>query len=295
LTNGSVYALVALGYHIIFRATRVINFAQGEVVVVGGLLALFLVAEARVPAALAFPIAIVLCGALGFALEKVAVRPVYRAGELSAIIVTIGLLIMIRNTHQAIWGSQSRAFPPFSNDPPFSLLTPAFAAASDGFFRATGAGFSPTYVWVGLLALTALGVTQAFFQRTKFGKAMRATADNPLAAESVGINTRTVTAASFGISLALAGAAGILAAPLLFAGGAFGIEVGLKGFAGALVGGLSSPVGVVVGGYVIGLVEALSGGLISPHYKEVIAFSLMFLTLLVRPTGLFGEQRATRA
>jgi branched-chain amino acid transport system permease protein len=295
LTNGSIYALVALGYHIIFRGTRVINFAQGELVVVGGLLALVLIAEARVPLALAFVVAIVLCGAIGFAIEKVAVRPVYRSGQLAAIIVTVGLLIMLRNTHQAVWGSQSRAFPAFGNEPPFSLLTPTFVAASDAFFIATGAGFSPTYAWVVLLSLAALLVTWAFFQRTRFGKAMRATADNPLAAESVGINTRTVTAASFAISLALAGAAGILAAPLLYAGGSFGIEVGLKGFAAALVGGLSSPLGVVVGGYLIGLIEALSGGILSPQYKEAIAFSLMFVMLLLRPTGLFGERLAARA
>jgi branched-chain amino acid transport system permease protein len=295
ITNGSIYALVALGYHIIVRATRVINFAQGEMVVVGGLLALGLASVAQLPLALAMLLAIVLSGAIGFALERVVVRPVYRSGELSAIIVTVGLLIVMRNGHQLAFGSQSQPFPSFANEPPFAWLSPALTAASDTLLRVAGVGFSPTYVWVVLLSLVALILTRLLFQRTRFGKAMRATADSPLGAETVGINTQTVTAASFGLALALAGAAGILAAPLLFAGGSYGVEVGLKGFAAALVGGLSSPIGVVVGGYVIGLVEALGGGLISPQYKEAIAFSLMFVMLLVRPTGLFGEARTTRA
>jgi branched-chain amino acid transport system permease protein len=295
LANGSIYALVALGYHIVFRATRVINFAQGEAVVIGGLLALVLITDAHLPAALAFVIAIAGCGVLGFALERLVVRPVYRAGELSAIIVTIGLLIMLRNAHQALFGSSSRAFPPFTNDQPFALFTPLLVGGSEAIFGATGVGVSPAYAWVVMLSVLALVLTWAFFSHTRFGKAMRATADNPLAAESVGIDTRVVTAASFGLALALAGAAGILAAPLLFAGGSFGIEIGLKGFAGALVGGLATPIGVVVGGYVIGLIEALSGGVLSPQYKEAIAFGLMFLTLLVRPTGLFGERAARRA
>jgi branched-chain amino acid transport system permease protein len=295
LANGSIYALVALGYHIVFRATRVINFAQGEVVVVGGLLALVLVTEAHLPSAVAFLLAIAACGGLGFVLERLAVRPVYRSGELSAIIVTIGLLIMLRNAHQALFGSSSRPFPPFANDVPFSFLTPLLASASEKIFAATGVGVSPAYAWVVLLSLLALLLTWFFFTHTRFGKAMRATADNPLAAESVGIDTRFITAASFALALALAAAAGIVAAPLLFAGGAFGIEMGLKGFAGALVGGLATPLGVVVGGYVIGLVEALSGGVLSPQYKEAIAYGLMFVVLLVRPTGLFGERTSRRA
>lgn len=295
LTNGSIYALVALGLHIIFRATRVINFVQGEQVVIGGLLALTLATTLHVPIALAFVVAVIIGGAIGYAFERIAVRPAYRIGELATIMVTVGGWVAFKNGHQLIWGRESLPFPSFADDFPFSLLTPSFQGFADGLIATTGAGINPFAIWVLLLTLAGVLAVHLFFQKTLFGKAMRAAADNPTASLLMGIDTMQVTAMAFGVSAALGAAAGILGAPLLNAGGSYGIEIAVKGFSGAILGGFESSMGSVAGGFIVGIVEALAGGIISPAYKDVIAFGTILIVLLVRPSGIFGEKDVKRS
>ncbi|MCL5959064.1 MAG: branched-chain amino acid ABC transporter permease [Chloroflexi bacterium] len=295
LTNGAIYALVALGLHIIFKATRVLNFVQGEQVVIGGLIALTLSTTLHVPIFLAFIAALIIGGAIGYAFERIAIRPAYRLGELATIMVTVGGFVVFKNGHQIIWGKESLPFPNFANEFPFSLLTPALQGFSEALMKTTGAGTNPFALWVMLLSILAVVAVHFFFQKTLFGKAMRAAADNPGASELMGIDTTQVTAMAFAMSAALAAAAGILGAPLLNAGGSYGIEIAVKGFSGAIVGGFSSSLGSVAGGFVVGIIEALGGGLISSSYKDVISFGIMLVVLLLRPSGLFGEKEVRRS
>lgn len=295
LTNGAIYALVALGLHIIFKATRVLNFVQGEQVVVGGLLALTLTTTLGVPIFFAFIGALIIGGAIGYVFERIAIRPAYRIGELATIMVTVGGFVVFKNGHQLIWGKESLPFPNFAFEFPFSLATPAFQGFAEAFMKTTGAGFNPFAIWVILLCILSVVAVHLFFQKTLFGKAMRAVADNPRASELMGIDSTQVTAMAFGMSAALAAAAGILGGPLLNAGGSYGIEVAVKGFSGAIVGGIGSSLGSVAGGFIVGIIEALAGGIISPHYKDVISFGIMLLVLLIRPSGIFGEKEVRRS
>jgi len=295
LTNGAIYALVALGLHIIFKATRVLNFVQGEQVVVGGLLALTLNTTFHAPIFIAFVGALIVGGAIGYAFERIAIRPAYRIGELATIMVTIGGFVVFKNGHQLIWGKESLPFPDFSLDFPFSLATPTFQAFAEAFLKTTGAGVNPFAIWVILLSVLGVVAVHLFFQKTLFGKAMRAVADNPEASELMGIDGTQVTAAAFAMSAALAAAAGVLGAPLLNAGGSYGIEIAVKGFSGAIVGGFSNSLGSVAGGFIVGVVESLAGGIISPSYKDVISFGTMLVVLLVRPSGIFGETEVRRS
>jgi len=186
ITLGRIYSLIALGFHILYRENRVLNFAIGEQVVLGGLVALVLVL-AHVPTVLAYLLAIAFSGLVGWSMEKIAVRPAYRSGELATLIVTVGLLLVIRHSQQQVFGTNTRSFPSFTGDLPFSLLTPLFSAGTGGFHRATGAALDPITLWVVLLSIVSVAGVQWFFQRTLFGKAMRAAADNPVASQVVGV------------------------------------------------------------------------------------------------------------
>ena len=278
LTVGAIYALVALGFAIIYNASHVINFAQGEFVMIGGMAAVS-AAGAGLPLALAVPVAVLAAVAAGLALEKFAVEPARGASVVTLIIITIGASILLRGLATLLWDKNLHALKPFSGEQPIEIA---------------GATLLPQSLWV-------LGVTFAivlalgwFFNRTLIGKAMLATSHNPLAAQLCGINVRFVLLLSFGLSAALGAVAGILIAPITLTSWDVGVMLGLKGFAAAILGGLGSGAGAVLGGLLLGIAESLGAGYISSAYKDAIAFVILLAMLFFLPSGLLGRQSAER-
>jgi len=278
LTAGSIYALVALGFSIVFNASRVINFAQGEFVMIGGMAAASLVG-AGAPLLLAIAGAVLLATGVGLLLEKLAIERAARADVTTLIIITIGASILLRGLAQLVWGKGIRALPPLSGEQPISVL---------------GATVLPQSLWVLGATLAIVAGLSWFFERTRAGRAMRATAANRLAAQLVGIDVRHVLLASFGLASALGAVAGALIAPIAFTSWDAGTLLGLKGFAAAILGGLGSFHGAVAGGLVLGLLESLGAGFVSSAYKDAIAFVVILAVLFVRPDGLVGALRSER-
>ena len=278
LTVGAIYALVALGFSIIYNASRAINFAQGEFVMIGGMSAVTLVG-AGFSLAAAVPLAVLAAVLVGLLLEKLAIEPARKADTVTLIIITIGAALFLRGLAQLVWDKRVHALPAFSGDEPLQFL---------------GATVLPQSLWVlGGAALAVAGLSW-FFGRTLFGKAMLATSYNPLAAQLVGINTRTVLLASFGLAAMLGALAGVLIAPITFTSYDAGIMLGLKGFAAAMLGGLGSFGGAGLGGLLRGLAEGLGAGFISSAYKDVIAFVIILGVLFFMPGGLLGARRSDR-
>ena len=278
LTVGAIYALVALGFSIIYNASRAINFAQGEFVMIGGMSAVTLVG-AGFSLAAAVPLAVLAAVLVGLLLEKLAIEPARKADTVTLIIITIGAALFLRGLAQLVWDKRIHALPAFSGDKPLQFL---------------GATVLPQSLWVlGGAGLAVAGLSW-FFGRTLFGKAMLATSYNPLAAQLVGINTRTVLLASFGLAAMLGALAGVLIAPITFTSYDAGIMLGLKGFAAAMLGGLGSFSGAVLGGLLLGLAEGLGAGFISSAYKDVIAFVVILGVLFFMPGGLLGARRSDR-
>ncbi len=281
LTMGAVYALVGLGYHIIIRATRAINFAQGDQVVMGGLIALTFINGAKFPLFIAVVLSLVIGGVIGLAYERLALRPTYKTGQISTVIASIGVSLFFFHGQGLVWGKEAQAFPPFTG-------------GQNDVVNVLGAKVLVQSLWAfGLLALSLI-VLNLFFERTIYGKAMQAAATNELGAQLSGISPNRMKAYSVGLASALASLAGVMIAPFTLAGGALAMPIGIKGFAGAMVGGLGSPIGVVAGGLIVGVVESFAAGLLASGYRDPVAFSLLLLVLLFRPSGLFGSESKSR-
>jgi branched-chain amino acid transport system permease protein len=278
LTAGAIYALVALGFSIIYNASQAINFAQGEFVMIGGMTAVTLVGVG-LPLAAAVPLAVLAAVAVGLLLEKVAIEPARKADTVTLIIITIGASLLLRGLAQLVWDKRVHSLPAFSGDKPLQFM---------------GATVLPQSLWVLAGAALAVAGLSWFFGRTLFGKAMLATSYNPLAARLVGINTRTVLFVSFGLAAGLGALGGVLIAPIAFTSYDAGIMLGLKGFAAAMLGGLGSFSGAVLGGLLLGLAEGLGAGFVSSAYKDVIAFVIILAVLFFMPGGLLGARRSDR-
>ena len=278
LTVGAIYALVALGFSIIYNASNVINFAQGEFVMIGGMATVSLIATG-LPLPLAALLAIAATTLVGLALAKFAVERVRGESVVTLIIITIGASILLRGVAGLVWDKNLHALPAFSGDRPIAL---------------GGATIVPQSLWVVGVTLVVVAALWWFFNRTLHGKAMLATSHNRLAAQLVGISVRRVLLVSFGLSAALGALAGILIAPITFTAWDVGVMLGLKGFAAAILGGLGSGPGAVLGGLALGLLEALSAGYVSSAYKDVIAFGIMLAVLVLMPGGLLGRRSAER-
>lgn len=281
VTAGAIYALVALGFSIVYNASHAINFAQGEFVMIGGMSAVSLVATG-LPLWLAVPLALLATGVVGVAVQKLAIEPAQRSGRadvVTLIIITIGVSLFLRGAAQVAWDKRIHALPAFSGSDPIAI---------------GGATIVPQSLWVlggAALAVLALGW---FFNRTLFGKAMRATAHNPLAARLMGIHTRSVMLVSFALAAMLGALGGVLVAPITFTSYDIGVMLGLKGFAAAMLGGLGSFGGAVVGGLLLGLLESLGAGFVSSAYKDAIAFVVILAVLFFLPGGLFGARGSDR-
>jgi branched-chain amino acid transport system permease protein len=278
ITVGAIYALVGLGFSIIYNASHVINFAQGEFVMIGGMGTVF-IASAGVPLPAAMAGAVLLAVLIGIGLQKLAIERAREASVVTIIIITIGASIFLRGLAGIIWDRNFHSLPAFSGEQPIHIA---------------GAVIVPQGLWI-------LGVTVAvavalfvFFNRTMIGKAMLGTAHNPLAAKLVGINTSNILILSFALAAALGAIGGILIAPMAPTHYQVGVMLGLKGFSAAIVGGLGSGPGAMVGGLLVGVTEAMAAGYISSNYKDVVAFVLILLVLFFMPAGLFGKHGSER-
>lgn len=278
ITVGATYALAALGFTLIYNASNVINFAQGEFIMLGGMLAVVFT-QAGLPLPVALILAIIVPAIVGVLIEKLAIEPVKGAETVTLIIITIGASLVIRGLVAVFLGKNTHSLPPFSGDTPIEIL---------------GATLLPQSLWV--LGVTALVVVVLwyYFNRTLQGKAMLATSYNRLAAELVGINTSWVLFMSFAMSAALGALGGILLTPITMTSYDVGIMLGLKGFVAAVLGGLGNGLGAVVGGLLVGILEAMGAGYISSAYKDAIPFVLILFILFFMPRGLFGGKSTDR-
>lgn len=278
LTAGAIYALVALGFSIIYNASGAINFAQGEFVMIGGMSAVTLLALG-LPLAVAVTLAIVVSVLVALLVEKLAIEPARDADTVTLIIITIGVSLFLRGLAQLVWDKGVHRLPAFSGEQPLQIL---------------GATLLPQSLWVMGGTAVAVAALSAFYGRTLLGKAMLATSYNRVAAQLVGIPTRGVLFASFGLAAALGALGGVLIAPIAFTAYDAGIMLGLKGFAAAMLGGLGSFGGAVLGGLLLGLLEGLGAGFISSAYKDAIAFVVILAVLFLMPGGLLGARRSDR-
>lgn len=278
LTVGAVYALVALGFTIIFNASGVVNFAQGEFVMLGGMITVFAHA-AGLPLPLAALVAIAVTAGIGVALNQLAIEPARGAPVVSLIIITIGASIFIRGAAQLVFDKQIHSFPAFSGTEPIHLL---------------GATIQSQSLWVIGGAFAVFTGLWLFFTRTLLGRAVLATSNNRLAAQLVGINTRFIMTLSFALSAAIGAFGGVLVTPITLTSYDVGLALALKGFAGAMLGGMGNPKGAFVGGLALGLIEALTAGYLSSQYKDAAAFVVILAVLFFMPQGLFGRKSTER-
>ncbi|MDI7862782.1 branched-chain amino acid ABC transporter permease [Rhizobiaceae bacterium n13] len=278
LTVGAVYALVALGFTLIYNASDVINFAQGDFVMIGGMATVFLMA-AGLPLPLAALLAVLAAVVVGLLLHRLAIEPARGASPVTLIMITIGASIFIRGVAQIVFDKQFHTLPAFSGSDPINI---------------GGAAILPQSLWVLAGAFLLFAGLYFFLSRTLTGKALVATAANRLAARLVGINVTVMLAMAFGLSAAMGALAGILVAPITLTRYDIGTLFALKGFAAAMVGGMGSPQGALVGGLLIGILESFGAGYISSAYKDAVAFLAILLVLFVMPRGLFGSRSVER-
>jgi branched-chain amino acid transport system permease protein len=280
VTVGSVYAAVAVGFNVIYRTTGVLNFAQGEFVMLGGMVAVTL--AARLPTGVAVAVAVAAVGLFGAGLEWTFFRRLRRHTPLHMVVITIGLAILIREAARHVWDEKVRSLPFFSGTSVSSL-------------RLFGAALSPQVLWVlGIVGLAVLAL-HLTFRHTLAGRAMRACAANPDAAQLAGINLGVMRTLSFGFSAALGALAGCAISPLTLTQYDMGADLAIKGFAAAALGGLGDPMAAVAGGLAVGLAEKLSISILPAAYEDATAFAILILVLLVRPHGLLASRSAARS
>lgn len=277
--TGSIYALIGFGFAVIYNSTGIINFAQGEFVMLGGMLVLFFLTVLKLPLAFALILAVAASTVSGIALERLAIHPLKKATHLELVIITIGASILIRGLAMLIWGKDTHAVPSFSGDDPLTV---------------GGATILPQHLWIFAITVLIIVGNRLYFHHSISGKAMRACAYNRRAASLVGIDVQRMVLFSFIISSALGALAGIIIAPLTMTSYDVGIMLGLKGFCAAIIGGMSSGFGTVLGGLVLGILESFGAGLLSSGYKDAISFVILLLILFIRPQGLFKKAETER-
>ncbi|MBR9971083.1 branched-chain amino acid ABC transporter permease [Magnetospirillum sulfuroxidans] len=278
LTSGAIYALAGLGFAIIYNSSHVINFAQGEFIMIGGMATATLNA-AGMPLPLAIMAAMAVTMLVGVMLAKFAIEPARDADVVTIIIITIGASIFLRGAAQVVWDKEFHALAAFSGEVPIKL---------------GGATLMPQSLWVFGVSVVVIAALWWFFNRTLFGKAMLATSFNRLAAQLMGIGVKKVLLVSFALSALLGAVGGIVVTPITFTNYEAGIMLGLKGFSAAVLGGLGNGMGAVVGGLIVGIAEALASGYLSSAYKDAIAFIIILFVLFFMPNGLFGKKGVDR-
>ena len=276
LKSGAVYALMALGFTIVYAATGVINFAQGEFYMLGGMLAVWALNALGMPLPLAGLTAVLLTSLVAVIFEVLAIRPRKDADPLALIIITIGGSMLIRSLARHAWGPDELPLPEFTEGSSLHVL---------------GALVERQAVWVWLLTALAVAGLTLLYSRTRFGLAMRACAVDREAAKLMGIDTKLVVMVTFALAGALGAIAGVAVTPLSQTAYNVGPSIGLKGFAAAILGGLGSPVAAVIGGLMLGVAESLSVAALSSEFKDATAILLLLGVLFFRPEGLFTRFR----
>ncbi len=275
LTLGSTYALVALGFTLVFGILGMINFAHGEIFMLGAYMALLLVTMGKLGIFWALLGAMLGTAVLGMLIERISFRPLRKVSILAPLISTIGLSIFLRSLAQIIFGAESTRFP---------------VTIKTAFYQLGPFQISLLQIVILAVSFGLMAIFQVFIKKTKIGKAMRATSESLYTAGLLGISVNRIIFLSFGVASALGGVAGVLLglnfnaiSPLM------GKMVGLKGLTIIILGGMGNITGAMVGGLFLGFVEVLSVGYLTSSYRDAVAFALMFLVLLIRPTGLFGR------
>jgi branched-chain amino acid transport system permease protein len=274
LTQGSLYALVAVGFVIIFGTLNLVTFAHGEVYMVAAFVGYFALAVYHLPWPLALLAGMVAGAVLGMATEKLAFRPMRSAGHMPPLLITIGLSVILKDLAVIVWGAENRAVP--------SIYQQTIQVA--------GVHVSVLQLVILALACALVGVLRLLLHRTRMGRAMRATAQDHEAAYAMGVNINRVFSVAFALASALGGAAGVLVGiyyNTVYA--TMGSTAGLKGFAACIFGGLTSIPGAILGGLIIGVVENLTVQFMASGYRDVVAFLVMVAVLIVRPQGLLGK------
>ena len=296
LVQGSVYALVALGYTMVYGILGLINFAHGEVVMIGAMLALSALTALLglgVPPLLALPFSIALamagCMALGYSIERIAYRPLRHAPRLAPLITAIGVSIVLQNLAMLTWGREYHTFPQLITNNPHLIA---------------GAIINDIQIIIFVLALAIMAGLMVVVHRTRLGRAMRAVAENQHAAQLMGVDINRVISITFMLGSALAAVAGVMvSANYGLAHYYMGFLLGLKAFTAAVLGGIGNLRGAMLGGLLLGLIESLgagyigdlTGGFLGSNYQDVFAFFVLIAVLVFRPTGLLGERIAERA
>ncbi|MCL5104425.1 MAG: branched-chain amino acid ABC transporter permease [Armatimonadetes bacterium] len=283
ITSGCIYAIVAIGFSIIYSSTQVINFAQGEFVMIGAMVAAVLIAKYSL--IVAFPIAIGAACLVGALLAICILIPAKKATVVTLIIITVGASIMLRGLAQLFWGETAIPVAPFTG-------VRTDAGVEDRVFHIFGAVARAQDLWV--IVITAILVVgmHLFFKYTLIGKAMRACSMNPTGARLVGISVRKMIVISFVMAAGLGAIAGVTVSPLFYAKCNMGTALGLKGFCAAVLGGLGSFGGGVAAGIILGIVESLAGGLLWSDYREAVAFVILVAILFIKPQGLLTRGKA---
>jgi branched-chain amino acid transport system permease protein len=274
---GSIYALVGLAFSLTMRAVNAINFAQGDIFMLGAYFGITFLLFFKIPFWLSILATILVVSVIGILFERIAYKPLYRARlgraehHVILIISTIGTGIFLQNAAMLIWGPDALAFPKIFPKEPMNIL---------------GMLLPVEYAWVVILAIFFMLTLHYFFQKTRVGKGLRATSQDRETAALMGVNLSFADSLTFGLAAALSAVGGILIAPVSFATPTMGLTYGLKGFTAAVAGGLGSVRGAIVGGILLGILENIVTGFISSTYKDVVAFTILILFLLIRPSGL---------
>lgn len=279
ITIGTIYGMVGLGFNIIYNATGIINFAQGEFVMLGGMFMIWFTMMLKLPMIAGFFLAVAAVTIIGGIFERLAIYPLRKPSVLILIMITLAGSIIMKGSAMLFWGKETYPLPHFSGEEPFFLF---------------GATILPQTLWVLAIMGVVVIILALFFNFTMLGKAMRACAVNPTAASLVGISVKKMVLLSFALSAALGAIAGIIITPIALMEYDRGAILALKGFAAAVLGGLGNGAGAVVAGLLIGILESLGAGLISSGYKDAIALFVLLLVLFVKPSGLFGVSEASK-
>ena len=280
ITYGSIYAVVGMGFNIIYNTTGIINFAQGEFVMLGGMVAVSLHHHLPLPAAIAGAVLVTM--AVGALIELIFIHWLSRPTVLRMIIVTIGISILIREAALLTWGHDVRVLPYFTGN--------EISAISLG-----GALISPQVIWVVAVCAVMVLLTTAFFQWTMLGRQMRACASNRVGAAVCGLPIRNLVTLSFALSAGMGALAGCVVCPITYTQYGMGTGLAIKGFTVAILGGLGNSLGAVAAGLLLGIVESFTVSALPAAYKDTVSIAILLGVLFVRPSGLFGTRAATRA
>jgi branched-chain amino acid transport system permease protein len=279
LALGSMYGLVALGYHITWVTSRTMNFSQGHAVMAGAVVGYACWVLLGWPFPLALGATLLTVAGFGIVIERVAIRPFFRTSSPAWLLSTIACGIIAENVAMLAFGKDARAFPsPLTRRP----------------ILIGGAGFYPQELLVPLVGFVLMALVQLFYHRTRYGRQLKAVAWNAESAGLMGIHVPRAVMAAYVVSALLAGVAGILLAPIINVAPTMGTIIGLKAFAVAIIGGLTSAPGIVVAGLGYGLVESFVAGYVSTGAREIVGFALVIGVLVVRPWGLLGDRPARR-